>query len=366
MRILLLGEYSNVHWTLAEGLRKLGHEVTVASNGDYWKNYSRDISIIRKSNNLFESIRYYISILSTFSDFKGFNVVQLINPIFIDLKAEKILPFYQKLRKNNHKVFLSALGMDYYYVKGCIENKIFDYSELVVNGKFRDIEDNRGAVRDWIDGYKGALNQIIANDCNGIIAGLWEYYKSYSPYFPDKLAFIPMPIKPEKPAERFLAEFDNKVRFFIGIQKSRSEFKGTDILLNILMRLETEYPDRCQVKKVENVPFNEYRRIMRDSDILVDQLYSPSPNMNSLLAMSQGLVVAGGGEEKPYELIGENDLRPIINLPCNEDDIYETLKDIVIHAEKIPQLKRDALEYINRHHTPEMVAEKYLDFWNSH
>ena len=39
MRILLLGEYSNVHATLAEGLRMLGHEVTVASNGDFWKNY---------------------------------------------------------------------------------------------------------------------------------------------------------------------------------------------------------------------------------------------------------------------------------------------------------------------------------------
>lgn len=35
MKILLLGEYSNVHWTLAEGLRQLGHEVTVASNGDF-------------------------------------------------------------------------------------------------------------------------------------------------------------------------------------------------------------------------------------------------------------------------------------------------------------------------------------------
>ena len=37
MRILLMGEYSNVHNTLAIGLRALGHEVTVASDGDSWK-----------------------------------------------------------------------------------------------------------------------------------------------------------------------------------------------------------------------------------------------------------------------------------------------------------------------------------------
>ena len=34
MRILLLGDYSNVHNTLAKGLRQLGHEAVVASDGD--------------------------------------------------------------------------------------------------------------------------------------------------------------------------------------------------------------------------------------------------------------------------------------------------------------------------------------------
>ena len=47
MKILLLGEYSNVHWTLAQGLRELGHEVCVISNGDFWKDYPRDIDVAR-------------------------------------------------------------------------------------------------------------------------------------------------------------------------------------------------------------------------------------------------------------------------------------------------------------------------------
>ncbi len=37
MKILLIGEYSNVHNTLARGLRELGHTVTVISNGDFWR-----------------------------------------------------------------------------------------------------------------------------------------------------------------------------------------------------------------------------------------------------------------------------------------------------------------------------------------
>lgn len=48
MRILLIGEFSNVHATLAKGFRELGHEVTVVSNGNGWRNYDRDISMIRE------------------------------------------------------------------------------------------------------------------------------------------------------------------------------------------------------------------------------------------------------------------------------------------------------------------------------
>ncbi len=48
MKILLIGEYSNVHWTLANGLRRLGHQVTVASSGDQFKGYCRDIDLTRK------------------------------------------------------------------------------------------------------------------------------------------------------------------------------------------------------------------------------------------------------------------------------------------------------------------------------
>lgn len=32
MKILLIGEASNLHWTLAEGLRANGHTVTVVSS----------------------------------------------------------------------------------------------------------------------------------------------------------------------------------------------------------------------------------------------------------------------------------------------------------------------------------------------
>lgn len=59
MKILLLGDYSNVHATLASALRTLGHEVTLASDGDSWKNYPRDVDLKRPSLGKFSSIAYY-------------------------------------------------------------------------------------------------------------------------------------------------------------------------------------------------------------------------------------------------------------------------------------------------------------------
>ena len=118
MKILLLGEYSNVHWTLALGLRKLGHKVTVVSNGDFWKNYPRDISLVRKER-AFDGMRYYLKLLSVLPFLRGYDIVQLINPMFLELKAERILPIYRYLRKHNKRMVMGAFGMDYYASVAC-------------------------------------------------------------------------------------------------------------------------------------------------------------------------------------------------------------------------------------------------------
>ena len=86
MKILLLGEYSNVHWTLAEGLRQLGHKVTVASNGDFWKDYPRDIDLARQPGK-WGGIKLMAKVYGLLPRLRGYDVVQVINPMFLELKA---------------------------------------------------------------------------------------------------------------------------------------------------------------------------------------------------------------------------------------------------------------------------------------
>jgi glycosyltransferase involved in cell wall biosynthesis len=363
MRILLLGEYSNVHWTLAEGLRALGHEVCVASNGDFWKNYKRDISLVRHKGP-FGGARLLLKTLLTLPKLRGYYVVQIINPMFLELTAQRIEPIYRYLRRNNKKVFLGAFGMDRYWVEGCTATPpIFRYSDFNIGDTPIDNDYTREQKADWTNTPKAALNTLIANDCNGIIAGLYEYYAVYREHFPQKLTYIPFPVAAGE--EQPTYNSNRKIRFFIGINRERSIYKGTDIMLRALERIARDYPDDCEITIAESVPFAEYQRMIDSSDILLDQLYGYSPAMNALLAMSKGKIVVGGGEEEYYALLGEKTLRPIVNTLPNEEDVYKKLKNIIARKNEIARMQRHSRELITRYHTPEKVAQEYIRFWNS-
>ncbi|EKX88699.1 hypothetical protein [Alloprevotella sp. oral taxon 473] len=371
MKILLLGDYSNVHATLALGLRALGHKVTLASDGDTWKNYPRDIDLKRPSLGKLPSIVYFLRLLRTFRQFKNYDVVQLINPCFLPLKAERIRPFYHFLRRHNRKVFLGAFGMDHYWVEAGLDCKTFRYSDFNIGNKLRKSVDNEIWIRDWLYGEKGKLNKEIAENSDGIVSGLYEYDAAYRPHFGDKVRFIPFPIRLDNEmaignsCSTKIFTSESKVRFFIGIQKHRHAYKGTDVMLRALERLKANYPTEVEYVKAENVPFAKYVQLLASSDVLLDQLYSYTPAMNALQAMAQGLVVVSGGEPENYEILGEPELRPIINVLPSQESVYEQLEWLVLNKGKISTLSLQSRKYIEKHHEYIKVAQRYLEFWTS-
>ena len=153
MRILLIGEYSNVHWTLACGLRQLGHQVTVLSNGDFWKDYPRDLSLVRRPG-WWGGLCYLMRLCTLLPRLRGYDVVQLINPMFLELKAERILPVYRYLRRHNRRVVLGAFGMDYYWVHECITRKPLRYSDFNFGDQVRTDPEAQVHIDDWIDTAK--------------------------------------------------------------------------------------------------------------------------------------------------------------------------------------------------------------------
>ena len=371
MRILLLGEYSNVHNTLAKGLRELGHEVTVASDGDKWKDYPRDIDLSRDLDSPAGTLSFMWRLAKALPSMRGYDVVQLINPIFIELKAERIMPFYRYLRRHNRKVVMGAFGMDYYWTSVNTDIRPLRYSDFNFGDKVRQDFEATRFRDDWIGTPKQTLNEKIAMDCDGIPAGLYEYWATYNEVHTrcpdgrairDKMRFIPFPIV--MPDIYHTGFYGGPVRIFAGISRNRSAYKGTDIMLRAARRVMERYPDRMELRIAQGVPFDEYQQMMEGSDAILDQLYSYTPSMNSLLAMSKGIIVVGGGEPENYDILGEKDLRPIINVQPDEESVYASLEELILHPERIPQLKLQSVEYIKRHHDYIKVARLYEKFYS--
>ena len=361
MRILLLGEYSNVHTTLSKVLKQRGHEVLLISNGDFWKNYPRDIDLSRRYTK-WGGLLYWLKVIMLLPRLRNFDIVQIINPMFLELKAQRIFPIYNYLKKHNKRIVLCAMGMDHYWVDSCTNHKHLRYSDFNIHDKVRTNKDAIAEQADWLNTPKETLNKHIAHTCDAIVSGLYEYWATYQLYFPQKNIFIPFPIPIETQPEE-IGVFHYPLRIFIGISKNRHEYKGTDIMLKAAKAIANKYPSKVILHEVKGVPFNEYQQIMNGSDIILDQLYSYTPAMNGLLAMSKGIICVGGGEPENYNILNENTLKPIINVEPNYESVETALEELVLAPDKIQKLKEDSIHYVEKHHDENKVAKQYEDLY---
>ena len=356
MRILLLGEYSNVHNTLAEGLREAGHEATVASNGDFWKCYPRDIDLSRRGGKV-GGLALWAKLNLLAACWKGYDVVQVINPMFAELKAERLAPLLRRIAARNGLLSMGAYGIDAYYVKACTDTETFRYSDFNIGSEVKSDSYSLRQMADWTGTAKEALNRETAGRCGLIAAGLYEYWRSYQPEFPGKTRFIPFPIRVDPLREP--RPVGRRLKVFVGISKGRSVYKGTDIMLRAAMDAAAENPGRVDVEVAEGLPFAEYRERMEGCDVVLDQLYGYSPAMNALLAMGKGMVCVGGGEEEHYRLMGEDRLRPVVNVQPSYQSVKDAVSRLARDKALVADLKRQGLEYVAKHHDHLKVARRY-------
>ena len=364
MKILLVGEYSSLHWNLAQGLRSLGHSVTVASDGDGFKNYPRDIDFALNGNGIGNKIRCFSSIFKNLNKLKGFDVVQIINPCFTRIHRINI-HLYRYLRRHNKKVFLGAFGDDYFYVKMCLENRKLRYSEFFIKGIPHDMKSNEDLKYAWLNSYRRKDNIEIANSCDGIIACLYEYYVAYEDEYKAKLTYIPLPMNLEEIEGNEITETPSTIKFFIGINKDRQETKGSDLLFEALRNVTSKYPDQTEIIKVESVPYSEYVKLLNDSHVVLDQAYSYSPAMNGLLALAKGKILVSGGESEMYRLLGETQNQPIINIEPTVASISSLLEAIIVNKNEIPSRSASGRKLVEDHFSHIKVAQQYLDFWSN-
>lgn len=369
MKILFAGDASNMHNALAHELRKLGHEATVASDGSRWMDTQRDIDLLRRPG-LIGAFRYLLDIKRALPLMKGYDIVEIASPIFLRLKPHRVAKVFDYLKANNRHVVLSALATDRVYYDACHDGHTFRYSDYKIGEEPSPYVGSSEYIMQQQDNWKQPFmrehsDHILAG-IDGAVACLYEYYAAYRPLLGDRVVYGGIPIDTKSLEFRPLDKAPDKVRMFIGIQRDRHVIKGTDRLLAAMKRIHERYPGITELEVVENLPYEEYTRRMRDSHIILDQLYSYTPGTNALIAMAQGLVAVSGAEPEYYDLIGETANRPIVNVsPLIEGDIDHKLSWLVENRDQLPQMACASRAFVEKHNAAPVVAQRYLDFWKS-
>ncbi len=370
LNILLLGDTSNFHNTLAMGLRALGHTVTVASDGTGWMNTPRDIDLSRHDSRLGGLWLWFRMRFLLKQRLSGYDIVAVAGTHFARLKPRRLRSIFDMVRHNNRFVFQTALATDPFYIEECLDPQSpLRYNEWRVD---RDTTPFRQSswnlAQDWLDRPLYSYSRHLAASVDAVVTALYEYHISCRrAYPPEKIHYGGIPVDTDSITFTPVIGIPDRVKLFLGYPSRRMLEKGAERLLTAARRVAAEYPDRCSLDVASDIPLDEFIRRMQGSHVVIDQLYSYTPATTALMAMAMGKTVISGGEEDYYRFIGENELHPVINLdPRDDQSIYRAIRDTVLHPELLSERGRQGRAFVERHNSAKVVAERFLKAWEKH
>ena len=362
MKILLIGEASFLHNTLKKGLVELGHDVTTMSDGNGWHDAPRDIDLRRDMNcGKLGGLKVVWQLLRHFRQLCGNDIVQIHNYQFVPLMYGWNTLLLRILKLFNRRV-----------VKGCFgdDPQIFrrqsvgipEYSDTFWCGREQNMHLHRARIDEvTLHGAERAWRKTTGM-ADALVACLYEYWLDYNePPFAQKLCYIPLPMELPPVACTRVKGCRRTIRVLVGIQPGRDYIKGARRMAAWLEDIRQRHRGRLDIVYVEGVPYGEYMRMLDEADVLVDQLYSYTPSMNSLAAMARGTVVIGGGEEEYYDFVGEHRLRPVINVrPDVADSVnIDTIEKALFTEGSLERMSRESVEFVRKYHDVRRVAELY-------
>lgn len=355
LKILLLGEFSGLHTNLAEGLRALGHSVTVASNGDSFKEISGDIALPANAyGSVLHRVVYRWQMFDASREFSGFDVVQLISPFIFPLTYYPFRRTIRQLRQRNGGLFLCAAGSDSYYWR--YGPKVLRYGPWQDYLRYDLKRDRDPAQSDELMDH----NRFVAKFADDVIPIMYDYQAPYACEFGER-PIIPIPIntqrfrfEPRKPSTR--------VRFFHGI--SRRGFKGTRYILEAFDQLQRKYPNDLEFSSAGPMPMRDYIVEIPMHDVVVDQTSSYSHGLNGLISMAHGRTVLGGCEPESLAALQISE-SPAINITPDVQQIIGAVEQLLDQRSSLEARGQASREYIEKHHDFVNIANQYVARWRT-
>ena len=409
MKILLIGEASFLHNTLKKGLLERGHRVFTMSDGNGWHDAPRDINLRRNLRwGKFGGLWVVWQLLRHLPQLCGNDVVQIHNYQFVPLMYRWNTLLLRFLKLTNRCVVKGCFGDDPQIFRRQAQG-VPAYSDTFWSGQLQNTDQHRDRIAEVVEHGAEASWRKTTAMADALVPCLYEYWLDYNePPYAAKLHYIPLPMECEKMVRWCDGEMvkwcngemvrwcdgemvkcvgndtpshpndsqlptnlttspSHPLTILIGLQPKRDFMKGAMKMATFVEEVARRHPGKVQIKYVEGVPYDEYMRLLAEADVLVDQLYSYTPSMNSLAAMARGTVVIGGGEEEYYEFIGEDTLRPIINVRPDvpDEENIATIERALFTDGMLERMQREGVEFVHKYHDYRHVAEQYEQLYRS-
>lgn len=364
---MLLGDHSNCHRTLGEGLRRLGVDVTVASNGSRWMDTVRQVNLHRMAGKP-AGLAYFLDMYRRLSGpLSGYDIVAIHDLNIAELRPARMRVLFDLLRRRNRKIYLSAMSTDIALLDMLeAADSPLRYSEWLIDGRPAPLMvGGRAEWESWHSPELTAYHKYVLSRIDGAVSVLYEYHLAMERWLgPENVSYGGIPIDTKLLTPIGVPERPGKVKIFLGRDRNRKLTKGSDLLEVVAKRIVERHPDKAELTMVENVTFNEFVEQMRQHHLILDQIYSYTPATTALMAMASGLNAVTGAEEDYYRFIGETENKPIINAPTDAEGLERVIEDVVLHPEQMRERGLRSREFVEKHNACEVVARRFLDFWH--
>lgn len=353
MKILLFGEYSGFFNCLKDGLKELGHDVFLASNGDYYKDYPSDLrwdshlhlGILQPFYEVFNCWRHR-------KEYHGYDVVLFISPSLFGYYPWLNRFMYKPILKNNKLTYLVSSGLYRYGFKfwhSKIGTKYYNYCHCDFLGC-----KNKHQIRQMTDEGSVKWEEEFMRQLTGIIPIWYEYAEPYRE-FPNLCKAIRTPININKFQYKPNKVIDGKVVFFHGLTRP---CKGGEYIIAAFDKMREKHKDDAEFIAAGGLPFDEYMKIIDRTNVVVDDANSYSFCMNAFFSMLKGKIIMGGAEPEGNAELGYEDV-PVVNICPDVDQICASIEYIIEHKNDIEAWGLKSRKFVERYHNYVDVAKDY-------
>lgn len=354
MKVLLVGEFSGFYLNLKQGLQELGIDVTLAANGDGWKQIPGADRPLYRTGDTGKGKKIYYKLIKPVlyvKEFRGYDVVQLVNENAFRPYINSYM--VRRMKEQNGSLYVNVAGNCYSLYKAWRDGKLGYYTFDDNPGK-HEMYTGSGLRREMTRRTEEYVDSIS----DGIVPIMYEYAVGVR-HMPNCKPTIPLPFNADK-VEYRTNRPNGKLVFYHGILREKD--KGTDYIRQAFDIIQKKYPNDVEMIICGNLPFREYLEVLQKTNVLVDQCKEHCWGLNACYGMAQGKLVLGGASRNSLKEFAL-DKSPVLHIGPNVDQIVKQIEYVIENRNRIEQWGYESRQFVETFHNHITIAERYRDMW---